>query len=226
MAFAIPGMEDAVQQQAGVATLDPNQLAQVAPTTTSQQLAGILNKGGALMQQAATTGNQQAASRGLLNSSMGIQAAQNAVLSAATPIANADANAINSANQFNAQATNQTLTQNTQNQQATNQFNAQQANAMSTWNAGQQNEAILKTMDVNSREQLMNIEANYKTLMQANSSASGMYEQMLKNLADIQGNKDMDANTKANAIQNQLTYLRTGMNMLQNMNGITGLVTF
>ena len=226
MAFAIPGMEDAYQQQAGVATLDPNQLAQVTPTTTSQQLAGILNKGGALMQQAATTGNQQAAGRGLLNSSMGIQAAQNAVLSAATPIANADASAINQGQQFNAQATNQTLAQNVQNQQATNQFNAQQGNAMSTWNAGQQNEAVLKTMDVNSREQLMNIEAQYKSLMQSSSSASGMYEQMLKNLADIQGSKDMDANTKAQAIQNQLTYLRSGMQMVSNMSGIQGLITF
>ena len=62
--------------------------------------------------------------------------------------------------------------------------------------------------------------------MQTNSGATGMYEQMLKNLADIQGNKDMDADTKANAIQNQLTYLRTGMSMLQNMSGITGLITF
>jgi hypothetical protein len=226
MAFAVPTQQQAIQQQAGAATLDPNQLAQVSPTTTSEQLAGILNKGGALMQQAATTGNQQAAGRGLLNSSMGIQAAQNAVLSAATPIANADANAINSAGQFNAQATNQTLTQNTQNQQATNQFNAQQGNAMNTWNAGQQNEAALKTMDVNSREQLMNIEATYKSLMQNSSSASGMYEQMLKNLADIQGNKDMDAASKQSAIQNQLTYLRSGMTMIQNLGGLSGLVTF
>ena len=226
MAFAVPTQAQATQQQAGAATLDPNQLSQVTPTTTSEQLSGILNKGGVLMQQAATAGNQQAAGRGLLNSSMGIQAAQNAVLSAATPIANADASAINQGQQFNAQATNQTLTQNNQNQQATNQFNAQQGNAMNTWNAGQQNEAALKTMDVNSREQLMNIEANYKTLMQANSSASGMYEQMLKNLADIQGNKDMDAATKQAAINNQLTYLRSGMQMISNMNGISGLVNF
>jgi hypothetical protein len=45
-------------------------------------------------------------------------------------------------------------------------------------------------------------------------------------MADIQGNKDMDAGTKQAAINNQLTYLRSGMNMLQNMNGISGLVQF
>jgi hypothetical protein len=226
MPIATPGMEDAVQQQATAAQLNPNQLAQMTPATASGQLAGILGSGSPLMQQAATQGNQSANARGLLNSSMGIQAAQNAMIQNASPLAQADANAINSASQFNASATNQTLGQNVQNQQATNQFNTQQANAVSTFNAGQQNESALKTLDVNSREDLMNIEANYKTLMQANSSASGMYEQMLKNLSDIQGNKDMDAGTKASAIQNQLTYLRTGMTMLQNMNGITGLVTF
>lgn len=178
------------------------------------------------MQQSANMGNAQAAQRGLLNSSMGIQAAQNAMIQNATPLAQANANALNQGSQFNAQTTNQALTQNVQNQQQANQFNTQQSNAMSTWNAGQQNEATLKALDINSRETLANIEANYKTLMQTNSGATGMYEQMLKNLADIQGNKDMDAGTKANAIQNQLTYLRTGMSMLQNMSGIQGLITF
>jgi len=219
-------MEDAALTQAAAAQLDPSQLAQANVTTATDQLGSILDKGGALMQQSANMGNAQAAQRGLLNSSMGIQAAQNAMIQNASPLAQANANAINQNNQFNAQSTNQTLGQNTQNQQQTNLQNAQQSNAMSTWNAGQQNEAALKTLDINSRETLANIEANYKTLMQTNSSASGMYEQMLKNLSDIQGNKDMDAGTKASAIQNQLTYLRTGMSMLQNMSGITGLITF
>ena len=221
-----PILGQATQQVAGAATLDPNQLAQANATTVSGQASNIIGQGGPLMQQAATIGNSMAAQRGLLNSSMGIQAAQNAVLQNATQLAQGDANALNQASQFNAQATNQALGQNTANQQAANQFNAQQGNAMSTWNLGHQNEAVMKTLDANNKESLMNIEANYKTLMQANSSASGMYEQMLKNLSDIQTNKDMDAATKSTAIQNQLTYLRTGMTMLQNMNGISGLVTF
>lgn len=226
MPVGTPYMEDAALTQAQAAQLDPNQLTQATTTTASDQLGSILNKGGALMQQSANMGNAQAAQRGLLNSSMGIQAAQNAMIQNATPLAQANANALNQGSQFNAQTTNQALTQNTQNQQQTNLQNAQQANSLSSWNAGQQNEATLKTLDINSRETLANIEANYKTLMQTNSGATGMYEQMLKNLADIQGNKDMDAGTKANAIQNQLTYLRTGMSMLQNMSGIQGLITF
>jgi hypothetical protein len=226
MPITTPILSQATQQVANAATLDPNQLAQMNAATVSGQANNIIGQGGPLMQQAANTGNAMAAQRGLLNSSMGIQAAQNAVMQNATQIAQGDVNALNQASQFNAQSKNQTLAQNTANQQATNQFNTQQGNAMSTWNLGQQNDAVMKTLDANNKESLMNIEANYKTLMQGSSSASGMYEQMLKNLSDIQGNKDMDAYAKDTAIQNQLTYLRTGMTMLQNMNGITGLVTF
>ena len=226
MPITTPILSQATQQVANAATLDPNQLAQMNAATVSGQANNIIGQGGPLMQQAANTGNALAAQRGLLNSSMGIQAAQNAVLQNATQIAQGDVNALNAASQFNAQSQNQTLAQNTANQQATNQFNVQQGNAMNTWNLGQQNEAVMKTLDANNKESLMNIEANYKTLMQANSSASGMYEQMLKNLADISASKDMDAAAKSAATQNQLTYLCTGMTMLQNMTGISGLVTF
>lgn len=226
MAIAVPSMQQVDPAQATATTVDPTTVAQSQTSLTSDQLSGVLSSGSQLMQQSATMGNQQAAQRGLLNSSMGIQAAQNAMIQNATPIAQANANALNQSSQFNAQSQNQQTTANQQAQNSIAQSNVQQQNATNTWSAGQTNEALMKSMDLDSREQLMGVEANYKTLMQVNSSASGMYEQMLKNMADIQGSKDMDAGTKASAIQNQLTYLRTGMTMLQNMNNITGLVTF
>ena len=244
--------------------------AQMQGTTTTEQLDKVLNQGGPLMQQAANAGNAAAASRGLLNSSMGIQAAQSAVLQNAANLANANAQQINQTGQFNTsnqQQANQINNQNAFNQnqqnagwqqqtnmanqqaqnaanqqnagwqnaasqqnagwqQQANQFNTQQANAMNQWNAGQQNEAIKQTLDINSRESLANIEANYKTLLQANSSASGMYEQYLKNISDISQSDKMDDTSKQNAINNQIAYLRAGMSMLQNMNGISGMITF
>ena len=224
MPIGTPYMEDA----SAAPIYNPAQVgaAQTAGTTTSDQLTGILNKGGALMQQAATTGNQQAASRGLLNSSMGIQAAQNAVLSNAVPIANADANAINQTNQFNTTNEQRTNELNAGVQNDWTKFNATNQNAMNQWNAGQQNEATLKTLDINSREQLMNMEANYKTLMQANSSASSLWEQTLKNMSDIQTSDKLDAGSKQAALNNQMNSLRYGMTMIEHMNGIAGLVTF
>ena len=183
-------------------TEDASTVLAPAAVTTSSALSGILNKGGALMQQAATQGNQSAASRGLLNSSMGVQAAQSAVLGAATPIAQADA---------------QAQTQN-------NQFNAQNQNAQNQFNAGQQNESMFKALDVNSREQLANIEAQYKTQMQTSASADTLYSQVMRNISDIQMSDTVA--DKTSAINSQLAWLRSGMQMVQNLNGVTGLVTF
>lgn len=257
-----PAAQTTAAQIGTTAQVNPATVAQSALTTptvstTQDQLVGILNKGGPLMQQAATYGNQQAASRGLLNSSMGVQAAQAATLQQAVPIASADANATNQMNVQNANTLNQNLqtTANTQNTAAqwnagatnqTNQTNAaatnqmaqsntaaqnqfaltnnQNANAAAQWNAGQRNEVIKQTMDLNSREALANIEADYKQVMQVNSSAGTLYEQVLKNITDINVNPDIS--DKETAIQSQLSGLRSGLTMIQNLNSIRGLVTF
>lgn len=241
MAIATPTVSQFTPISTGAAdqitptTVDQSKLTTPVATTVQDQLTGILNKGGALMQQAATTGNQQAASRGLLNSSMGIQASQAAVLGQAVPIASADASAKNQMAVTNANTLNQNLQSNANilntaeqaNSAANNQFtqfNAQNANAAAQWNAAQKNEALLKTLDINSREQLANIEADYKQIMQTSASAGTLYEQAMKNITDIQTNKDVA--DKQTAINSQLAWLRSGMQMYQNMSGISGLITF
>lgn len=214
------------QGVAGAMTPAQAAAAQAGITTTTEQLGSILNQGGPLMQQAANVGNAQAAQRGLLNSSMGIQAAQSAVLQQAAPLAQANATNINQGNQFNASNLQQVALANQNAENVAAQFNTGQQNSMNQWNAGQQNEMIKSTMDMNSREQLANIEANYKTLLQANSTAGGMYEQYLKNISDISQSDKMDAAAKANATANQVAYLRAGLQMMSNMNSISGLITF
>ena len=57
----------------------------------SDQLNQILSNESPLMTQAATTGMQYASSRGLLNSSLGAEASQGAMIAAAAPIAMANA---------------------------------------------------------------------------------------------------------------------------------------
>jgi len=216
-------------------TVDQASLTTPTATTAQDQLAGILNKGGALMQSAATSGSQSAAARGLLNSSMGVQAAQGAMIDRAAPIAQNDANAINQMTSQNASTLNQNLQQNAATTNTANQWNAaqqnefakansQNANAATQWNAAQQNEATLRAMDVNSREQLANIEAQYKTQMQTSASADALYSQVMKNINEIQLSKDVA--DKQTAINSQLAWLRSGMQMVQNLNGVTGLVTF
>src|SRR5574343_444884 len=91
---SVPGMQAANAGQAQQAAIDQiklGELERIKATTSAEQLQGILNKGGALMQQSAAAGRAQATSRGLLNSTMGIQAAQNAMIQNASPLAQFDA---------------------------------------------------------------------------------------------------------------------------------------
>ena len=99
------------------ATYDPTQINVTPGMLASGNLAAIMDPNSPLMVQAATQGNQQANRRGLQNSSIGISAAQDSMLRAATPlaqqdastqanIASANAGAMNSAGQFNAGAKN------------------------------------------------------------------------------------------------------------------------
>lgn len=59
--------------------------------TTEERLTGMLSKGSSYLKQAATAGKQYANSRGMLNGSLGAQAAEAARISAALPVAQSDA---------------------------------------------------------------------------------------------------------------------------------------
>lgn len=56
-------------------------------TDANQQMASTINQGGLLMRMAKSQGSQQAGSRGLMNSSIGNEASQRAVVAAAQPLA-------------------------------------------------------------------------------------------------------------------------------------------
>ena len=56
-------------------------------TDANQQLASTINQGGLLMRMAKNQGSQQAGSRGLMNSSIGNEASQRAIVAAAQPLA-------------------------------------------------------------------------------------------------------------------------------------------
>ena len=55
-------------------------------TDANQQLASTINQGGLLMRMAQNEGQQSAASRGLMNSSIGAEASQRAIVDAALPL--------------------------------------------------------------------------------------------------------------------------------------------
>jgi hypothetical protein len=218
----IPGMPAA-------ATYDPRQIAINEPTETVQgQIQGIINANSPLMQQAETRAKQSMAPRGLLNSSMAVGAAQGAVLDAAMPIAQTDAGAYRAADLANADMANQA-----------NQFGAQQTNAMATagtqlatdtakFNAQQQNQAIINQLDAANKIQLADIQATYQNEMQANSSASQLFNQTMAAISNIQQSTTMDAATKKASTDQMISLLKSGMTLqgsIANLN-LSGVLNF
>jgi glycine cleavage system H lipoate-binding protein len=201
--------------------------------TTAGQLQGILATNSPLLQQAKAAALGEMNNRGLLNSSMAVGAGYDAMVKNALPIASQDATtnfnanmantqATNTANQFNAGVnTDVSKTNATLNQQA-QAINQDQADKMSLanaqintqnaqFNAAQTNDVLKANMDAQSKTQLANIEANYKALMQTSAGASDLYKQVVTNMTNILGSKDMNADAKQAAIQNQMQMLRSGL---------------
>ena len=135
----------------------------------------------------------------------------------------ANAQAQNQMAQYNATNQFNTLQANMQAQNQGAQFNTQQQNAQSQFNASQSNDVLKTQMEHQNRTELANIEASYKTLMQANQSAGELYQQTIKNITDLASNKDMDPATKTTMINNQIQYMKAGMGMFEVMNGLDGL---
>lgn len=196
---------------------------EVKPNQTVQsQVKDIIAENSPLMQQAETRSLQQANKRGLMNSSIAVGAGQSALYDAAAPIAAADAATYARAGEFNAGTQQQTSLAN---QASTNQVNSQNSQlstnvalnnaALNTdiakFNASSSNELLKLGMDAQTKTELANIEASYKTLMQVSAGASDLYKQMVTNTAAIMQNKDMDAATKSVAIKNQVILLNAGM---------------
>lgn len=220
------------QSTAATRALDQNEL-------MSTQVNKVIGQDSPLMQQAAGKAKQAANSRGLLNSSMAVQAGQAAVMDRAMPIAQYDAGAttnVLATNQANTQQTNtfnagqeQDINKfNASNQQQNSQFNVGEANKTSIVNAAETNKILAQMMDQETRKQLADIEASYKVLMQSESSASSLYQQSVKNISEILMNPDLTAAAKTAAVNNQNQLLQTGMKIIGKMSGLNldALLTF
>jgi len=182
---SVPGIMQPQTQAAPatqVATSNPSQSI-MAPTYNAEQVAvnpqstvagqvqSIINQDSPLMQSAQTKALQESNQRGLVNSSMGVQAGRQAVINSALPIAmqdaqtnanaaTANAGATNQARQFGAGAQLQADTANQQDTSQTNRFNA--ANAQQSYMQGAQ---------FQQDEQMFNLDAAQKNLMQTSQYA-------------------------------------------------------
>jgi hypothetical protein len=142
---------------------------------------------------------------------MAAQAGQAAAIDAAAPIAGADASIYGTASRENTAATN-----------AARALNAEAANRSSLQSSEAYNRAGLQTLQGEQQmalqtlrgsqaETLANIEANYKTLIQASASASSFYTSTMNNMAAVMADPKTTAEQKQAAVDKLNVILQSGL---------------
>jgi len=131
-------------------TVQDNELVQ-------NQIAGIISGNSPLLQRARQQSLEASNARGLINSSMAVEAGQAAVIDKALPIAQQDAQTFGTASQDNQKYRN-----------SADQFNAGETNTTSRANAGLISTARQFTADAGNRAELNNADATNRAALQTN----------------------------------------------------------
>ena len=196
--------------------------------TVAGQVKNIVDQNSPLMQQAETKAKQEMAPRGLMNSSLAVGAGQQAVLNAALPIAQQDAQTHVTAARENTAAQNAAQTQQNTFQQQTALSSLDNSMKAALTNADTQTKSYLVALDGQIKTQLANIDADYKTLIQTSASAGQIYNQTIGEVSKILNNADMDAATKQNNVNGLLGNMERALNFVGSINGVdvTDLLTF
>jgi hypothetical protein len=176
----------------------------VAPNAMDTAVANATDPNSPLVQRARAMANEQSNSAGLLNSSMAVGSAENAVLNQAIPIAAQDV----AAQEQNASLGTQVSTSNTA---------AENAAKLST--LSQENQVQLSTLSQENQVQLSGVNSKYQNELNTNAAASSLYSNIVGQIGTIQNNKDMDAATKQTAINQLMTQLQNGLSMQSSISG-------
>lgn len=203
------------------------------PQTVQGQLKNIIAADSPLMQQAGTRARQSANSRGLINSSMAVGAGHAAVIDAALPIAQQDAqtyyaankstaDAQNAALHFGAAAGNQASLADAQLGTDVSKANAGMINQTKQQAASDANNQMLARLDVQTKLQvqqldnstrlsLATLDAQNRQLLQTNQSAASMFQQAVTNITNISTNPTLSQQAKDDAVASQIALLNEGL---------------
>lgn len=218
--------EDAVAKTATATGYDPSAFTVDRKQTVAGQLEDLIDKDSSYIQQAERRAAQQVNDRGLLNSSIGVGAGRVAAIESALPIATTDAgtfnqahtntiNAQNAAKHFTAGAKNTASLQDAQLGTQVSLSNATEANKAQADAYQADTQIKLATLDAQTRTQLAHIDGSYRQLLQSNSSAQAMFNQIAGNIAQIAQSTTLDQAGKDNAIQSQINMLNEGLQTIQ-----------
>lgn len=172
------------------------------PQTVQQQAAGIVAADGSLMQQARGRAMQQMNERGLVNSTLAIQAGQDAVLDRAIQIAQQDAATNAEAAKFNAGQSNAwTLAQQELAEKAS-QFTRELASKYD-----------LAKFDQESRKALAATEREYQQQLATDQAFQEQYQMYVDAVFKIDTDPELSAEAKSARKQEQLQLLRNYANI-------------
>lgn len=210
--------------------------------TVQGQVDDIIRKDSPLMQQAATRARQTSNARGMINSSMAVGAGQEAVISAALPIAQQDASTYSAAHTNTQNAKNAALNFDAAGKNQASQTNAQLGTNVSLANAESANKALeqafqaqanyglagldtntkiaLANLDTNTKVQLTQMENQNRQFLQANQDAASMFNQVATAIANISQNQNLDQDAKDDAIATQLNSLNEGLRLQGDIAGL------
>jgi hypothetical protein len=209
-----------------VAPPTPAQVSITPDQTVEGRTAGIIAGNSPLMQLAETRANQQANSRGLINSSMAVNAGQTAVMDQATKIAGQDAATSANAAVANAQATNQFGLVDKNVQADITKMQTGQALDAKTAETKFGYDKAITSIQAENNKQIASMEAQYKNLTQASASASSIINSVSAQTARIMENPQLDAAAKQKAIDIYSSNANKALQMIGAISGDVDLMSF
>ncbi len=192
-----------------------------------------------LIQRGRARAAQAMNERGLINSSMALQAADAAVYDVAAPMATSDASlfatqrlanqsALNQAGLANAQEANRMAQAALSAQTTTSTANLQSATQMAQVREGIMADLIRTGLDNTNRLQLQGMNDSNEALLRTNDAASRLFQESMVAIRQIQLDTTMTAAIKQNAITQQVTMLKSALAVIGSTTNInlTSLLNF
>jgi hypothetical protein len=172
------------------------------------------------MQQAETQGLLTANKRGLLNSSISAGEAQNSLITAATPIAQADAATMAKAGLYNTDIQNTTATTNAAAKNEANKFNAQAVNYDDQFNASNAFNEQQDLFKANVEASLAQINNEHSANNQQGAVFGTLSNDFSKAILTINTDTNMNQQSKDYAIKQLYDVYKAQLSMLSNIGNV------
>lgn len=186
----------------------------------ASRVADITSTNSPVMAQARAAGERSAAARGLQNSSIAGQAGEQAVISAAVPIASQEAAQASSANLSNQGFMQQAALQQTDIGAAQTRLDSSNASQERIANMQASTQTLLKNLDTQSAERIAAINVTSHDKQYAISTAAALEQTYYQAFTQIQNNVDLPADARNAALQHIAKMRDDNFSLVEQMYGI------